>query len=300
MTPSHGLEVVAVIPHYNDSEQLPTTINDSLEDGYQHVYVLDDASPDKEAFEAAVEAYDPLDVTVVRGQDNRGAGSNRNRILEVEPIQAAAGKTLLHFMDADVSLTTSDNPQAIRDIFDDPTIGMAGGLFVGANGRQHALNYGGAFTAAAHVAGIMQLHAESLIDKGKTGQAVAFRQRYHALLKDWPDTLETPQARDVYWVIEANSMLPAAVSKAMGGYPNIRFHEVQGLAHELEAAGLRRRFDPRVAVHHPEEQQTLRHATDQASATIALIRKYGLNRFLWGPNSPQAGQNSNQASIEER
>lgn len=273
--------VIGVIPHFNDADSLPDVITQLGEQNYDAIYVIDDASPQKDAFEDAVAPFAGDGVQIIRNEQNLGSAGNRNRILSQERVMTC-GNALIHFVDADVTVLSEDNPDKVRDILDDETIGMAGGLLVGTDGQQSVFNYGPAFTVASHASGILQMKVDAFVKEGKINEARALRERFGVLLDACPDVTTEPEAKDVFWVVESNLMVPADVLKSAGGFPSTRYHEVQGLSLDMEEAGLRRRFDPSVAIMHPDSLNPMRRPLDQITSTLRLIGSYGVGRFIAG------------------
>ena len=94
--------VVAAIPNYNMAASLRELLPQVLAQSYDRVFVLDDASTDD-----TVDVVDSFggDVTLVRSPQNRGAGANRNQIID-----HVADGTIIHFIDADMDLATTETP----------------------------------------------------------------------------------------------------------------------------------------------------------------------------------------------
>ncbi|MDT5306680.1 MAG: hypothetical protein QOE48_2355, partial [Mycobacterium sp.] len=92
------LPVVAAIPNFNMAESLRRLIPQVLAQRYDAVYVLDDASTDH-SVDVANEYG--RDVSVVQSLENRGAGANRNQIMD-----QVGDEAIIHFIDADMDLKT--------------------------------------------------------------------------------------------------------------------------------------------------------------------------------------------------
>lgn len=133
--------VVAAIPNYNMGRHLRELIPQLLAQHYDAIFVLDDASTD-DSVDVVAEFGD--DVRFVRSPENRGAGANRNQIID----HVDSG-TLIHFVDADMEMTTADTPAVAREIagrYLRHGIGMIGGLVSRLDGSQEYCNYGAAFS----------------------------------------------------------------------------------------------------------------------------------------------------------
>ena len=66
------------------------------------------------------------EVTLVRSQENRGAGANRNQI-----IGHVEDGAIIHFIDADMDLETAETPTVAREVvarYADRRVGLIGGL----------------------------------------------------------------------------------------------------------------------------------------------------------------------------
>lgn len=131
---SDRLPVTAAIPAYNAESTLEPLLKTVLEQEYDQIFVLDDASTDA-TYELA-HTYEP-DITAVRGMENVGSGANRNRI-----IQVLDGRTIIHFLDADLRLNSEQTPELARHAATQPAVGYVGGLIRDPNGRQNPYNYG--------------------------------------------------------------------------------------------------------------------------------------------------------------
>src|SRR4029077_5074528 len=96
------LPVVAAIPNYNMGDNLGKLLPQVLAQRYDGVFVLDDASTDH-----SVEVIAQFDdeVKVVRSPENRGAGANRNQIIDY-----VGDGAIIHFIDADMDLATAEIP----------------------------------------------------------------------------------------------------------------------------------------------------------------------------------------------
>ncbi len=240
-----SLPVVAVIPAYNAESSLGPLLNEVLEQEYDDVYILDDASVDN-TLEVAYACS--KDVVIVEGEVNLGSGANRNRI-----ISELGHSAIIHFLDADVRINSSDNPIKAREAMSDSSIGLVGGLIRHNGGLQMPYNYGPKFSLPEVVSGwlysptyLLETHSPA------TGKWVRdFLDRHWPLMTEWPDPLKEPRPRDVYWCAEANTVIRSDIFSATGGYdPTLRYHEVLEYSMRLAKLGLRRRFEPGLDVTH--------------------------------------------------
>ena len=269
------IPVVAAIPNYNMADYLRRLLPQILGGGYDGVYVLDDASTD-DSVDAAADFGSA--VTLVRSATNRGAGTNRNQILE-----HVADGTLIHFVDADMDLTTPAPAAVAREVFAryaGSGVGVVGGLVRRADGTQEPYNYGPVFSLRTHLTGGFP----PVIDRVRHSPALARRitAASRPALRSWPKIMEPPAAAPAYWVHEGNMVVEAEVFKSVGGYDSrIREHETQDLAIRLQRRGVRTHFDPSLEVMHFHAQVRGRfRMRKQLGAAAYLIRTHGVGRWL--------------------
>jgi GT2 family glycosyltransferase len=278
---SKNLPVIAVIATYNEEENLAHIVDDVKLQNYDDAYVLDDASTDN-TYELARSLMP--DIQVIRGEENVGAGANRNRIIAV--MESLGYSAILHFLDGDLRLTSQETPNRARELGSEPGVGFTTGLITLSNGEHHAWNYGPAYSLPHHISS--KLHW-SLFELGKRDHAAAQRLRAWAdnwsFMREWPNPLENPVARDIYWGSEANMVIRSDVFMQVNGYDeNLRYHEVMELAMRLDALGLRRRFDPSISVMHKTEDLEGRPGKKQGynNGHVYIARKMGAKTFLLG------------------
>ena len=269
-----ALPVVAAIPNFNMGESLRNLIPQVLAQGYDRVFVLDDASTDH-TVDVVSDFGD--DVKLVRSRENRGAGANRNQIID----QVEDG-AIIHFIDADMDLETAEIPTVARELFEryaDRGVGLIGGLVSREDGSQEPFNYGAVFSVWGTLSG-----AHVVVDRFRERpRLAAAMQRVAApIAKDWPNILASPTAAPAYWVHEGNMLVYSTVFRSLGGYdPTLRSHEAQDLAIRLEKMGVKRQFDPSISViHHHIDVRGKNRSKWENRAVVYLIRKHGLVRFL--------------------
>jgi GT2 family glycosyltransferase len=269
------LPVVAAIPNYNMGDNLGKLLPQVLAQRYDCVFVLDDASTDHSV--DVVGEFDD-EVKLVRSPDNRGAGANRNQIID----QVGDG-AIIHFIDADVNLETAEIPAVAREVvarYADQGIGLVGGLVRQLDGSQFPYNYGAVFS----LWGNLTSNFPRIIDHVRQNPrlANAIQRAAAPIMSDWPNVLEPPTPTPAYWVSEANMLVLSSVFRSVGGYdPMLRSHEIQDLAIRLEKMGIKRQFDPSIKVVHNHIDVRGKNRNKWANMAIFyLIRKHGLFRFL--------------------
>jgi len=267
--------IIAAIPTYNEEQLLDDLLDQVLEDQYDDVYVLDDASTDN-TVELAL--YYGKDVQVILGKENVGSGANRNRI-----ISKLGDSAIIHFIDADLRLNSDRNPERIREIMPSSGVGFIGGLVRNPDGSQHPWNYGPAFSlpqmlSAWTYTGINRLAKRDPV----AARSLRSSLNRWSLMEQWPDPQKEPLARDVYWSCEGNLVIPYEVFAGVGGYdPQLRYHEVMDLAMRLEKYGLKRQFDPSIDVTHLDLEWVGKESSREFStALVKIAGKMGVREFL--------------------
>jgi GT2 family glycosyltransferase len=268
--------VVAVIPNYNMGESLQRLLPQVLNQGYDRVVVLDDASTD-----ASVEVVKDFGtaVEIVRSPVNQGAGANRNQIID-----HVDDRTLIHFIDADMDLVTDGIAEVARKVFSqyaDRGVGVIGGLVSRSDGSQEPFNFGPVFSLKT-----VMLSWPPALDRirHKPKVVAALRRIGVPGRKLWPDIFTSPEPRETYWLHEGNMLVHSAVFRAVGGYdPDLRYHDAQDLAIRLEKRGVKRQFDPEIEViHHYIDVRGKNRGPEKRKAVTDLIRKHGVGHFLTG------------------
>lgn len=270
-----NLPVVAAIPNYNMGDYLLKLLPRLLTQGYDRVYVLDDASTDHSV---DVVAEFGSDVTLVRSGVNKGASANRNQIID----QVDNG-VLIHFVDADMDLITSDTAAVAREVMarhSSRGVGAVGGLISRSDGTQLPHNFGPSFSFRAALTSWLPLLIDHYKDKPRL--AAGIRTVTSPVMKNWPYVVEPPFATPTYWFAEGNALIYSDVLRSVGGFDaTMREHEVQDFAIRLERMGVKRYFDPSIeVVHHHVDVRGRSRPKKQLDAALHIIRKHGVRRFL--------------------
>ncbi|AYE95618.1 glycosyl transferase [Mycobacterium paragordonae] len=268
--------VVVAIPNYNMSGNLRRLLPQVLAQSYDDVFVLDDCSTDD-----TVDVVKDFSggVKLIRGRENGGPAANRNQIIE-----HVQDDVIIHFIDADMDLATNETPTVARDVmgrYADRGVGLVGGLVSRLDGSQELDNYGAVFSLWGNSTAVVQLLIDTLRKKNPD-MARAVRRLAAPIVKDWPNILEPPAPTPVYWVHEGNMLVNSTLFKSIGGYdPVLRAHEAQDLAIRLQRLGVGRQFDPSIkVVHHEVDVRGKNRQKWVNKASMYLLRKYGLLRFL--------------------
>jgi glycosyltransferase involved in cell wall biosynthesis len=273
---SKQLSVIAAIPNYNMGHHLEQLLPQLVDQGYDQIFVLDDGSTDGSV--DIVEKFDK-DVTLVRSPKNQGCTANRNQIIDQVDDEA-----LIHFIDADMDLVTSDTAAVAREVaarYADQGVGAIGGLVSRVDGSQEPYNYGPAFSLRTHLTGI-----PPLIDRVRANPRIAraVRRLSAPVRKYYPDVLASPKPAKAYWLHEGNMLIYSRVYKSIGGYdPLMRNHGAQDLAIRLEKRGIKRQFDPSIeVVHHYIDVRGKKRKKQQVESIRYLMRKHGIKHWLTG------------------
>jgi GT2 family glycosyltransferase len=269
------LPVVAAIPNYNMGDNLRVLLPQVLAQHYDDIFVLDDASTDH-----SVDVVNEFggEVKLVRSGENRGAGANRNQIID-----HVGDEAVIHFIDADMELQTSETAAIARDVvarYADQRVGLIGGLVSRADGSQEPDNYGAVCSLWGNLTSNLPLIIDHL--RGKPRLAAAIQKLTAPIARDWPNVLEPPAAASAYWIHEGNMLVHSSLFKSIGGYdPVMRCHEIQDLVIRLEKMAVKRQFDPSIkVVHHHIDVRGKNRRKWANKSMLYLIRKHGLYRWL--------------------
>lgn len=265
--------VVAVIPHYNMPQSLVPLIEQTMAQKYDAIYVLDDHSINCDIRD--VVAPFGSRVNLIAGSENRGAGGNRNRILEANP--KLLGGAILHFIDADCELMSDNIPDEARRILADDQIGAVGGLILNGDGSMYQYNYNPRISLHWNFAVNAQNTIASL-GRRNPHRGRKLRRAFEGTLTGFPDTNAEPVPRDVFCVTEANMLIPYDVFKAVNGFDTrLRYNEAQDLAYKLAANRLKERWEPSVVVkHHAVQVRGKKRILENWKSIYTVARKHGM------------------------
>ncbi len=269
------LPVVAAIANYNMARELERLLPQLAGQGYDEIFVLDDASRDNSR--EVVSRF--KGVKFVAGEVNKGAGANRNRIIGQVKYDA-----LIHFLDADVDLQTDNTADLVRQVVPDGPFGFVGGLINTKTGEPMAWNYGAGPWLSSSFGSQVQLMTFSRRDKLSRGA----RQLFKKILADWPDPYAKPVRREVYWCAEANLVVRSDIFAELGGFDETyRETEILEFAMRCRERGLKSYFDPRLSVRHTEAKvREYNRDTVKVKELIKTSRKLGFKKWL----SPEKNQ----------
>src|SRR5664280_2439675 len=127
------MKVYLVVVNYNCLVNLKKLLPRVLKEDVDAVYVLDDASTDGSA-DYIAENFPAI--RLIKGTDNRGAGGNRNRIIDERL------KGVIFFLDADMELRVRCVGKIIKKQYADKKSAMIGNLILNKSGKPMEWNYG--------------------------------------------------------------------------------------------------------------------------------------------------------------
>lgn len=264
MTNTQKWPVVAAIVNYNMADELQHVLSQVVGQGYDEIFVLDDASTD----DSRKVASKFKNVKLIAGKTNKGAGANRNRI-----IGALKHSALIHFLDADVDLQTKNTAELVRQVAPKEPFGFVGGLIKTAKGKRFAWNYGDGPGLSSSLGSQLQMLTFS-----RRPWAKVVRRPFKGLLSSWPNPFAEPVRREIYWCAEANMIVRSDIFAKLGGFDEIyRETEILEFAMRLHKLGLKCYFDPRLSVRHTEGK--VRHYNRDLVKIRELIKVNRLYRL---------------------
>lgn len=270
-------KVIVAIPAYNAGENLLNLVEQVNEQDFDAVFVLDDYSTD-DSIKELKEAYPHFNV--ISGQENKGPGGNRNRLLDVVEDE------LIVFIDADMTLETDNIKEPVKNAIGKISVGMAGGYILNTERYPMAWNYG------------FEMHPRkdswfwqifTTINRGDI--STEYRNELLQQLREadtdfhWvhPDSLPL-RSREVDWVAEGLFAIRAEVLRRVGGYDeNMRYHEGQDLARRVRDEGFEVMFTPGFsAMHHNIEVRGERRDDDFREGQFYFFHKHwGMSRKVF-------------------
>jgi len=239
------MRFIAAIPNYNHSRSLPPLLDQLLEEDFDAIFVLDDASTDDSL--SALRPYKSK-VKIIKGPYNIGPGGNRNRIIpHLKP------GDIVMFVDADMQLRTAGIRPIIVNLFDDnPDVAMFGGGIEDRKGYPMTYNYGLHQSQFRHSIGLtIEKIARFVRFKffARLIRPLALKFTYNVEILFFE-----PKERVVHGsVSEGHYYIRADIFKQLGGFnEDLRYHEGGEFAYRLRRAGHVIKFTPAVWTRHLE------------------------------------------------
>lgn len=263
------MPIIAAIPNYNMAVGLDRLLPKLVNQGYDAIYVLDDASTDNS--KDVVAKY--KSVKWVSHKVNTGAGGARNMILE-----HVKDPTIIHFLDADILPLRDDFPAQIRKLHFGPNTGFIGGIIYEKNGYQHIWNYGPKPSIVASITSSpyfwLKYFRRYKITHHLMGYFSNRPYAKHPILTLRP-----------YWATEANLLIRSDTLKKYGAFDEaIREDDIQPIASLLYKDNMKNGFTDLIPVTHLEDIDVRRYNRyiKFIRSEYYIIRKYvGLMNWLF-------------------
>lgn len=243
-TKLHSMKTVSIIIlSYNTSELLRkclTSLFIQLRDQPFEVIVVDNASTDDSV---SMVKKDFKQVRVIENTENVGFAKGCNR-----GAQDSKSEYLL-FLNSDTEVLLPDILEKLTALFEDPTVGIAGGLMINPD-NSYQRSFGNFYTLP-HVAKMLFLGEKSEISS----------QKFHSIQK-------------TDWVSGGFMMVKKSVFDQVKGFDEGYFMYVEDvdLCYKVTKAGYSVVIDPSIQIHHIGQGSSNR--------TFAIVHIYkGLNRF---------------------
>lgn len=259
--------IVAVIPAHNASKTISALLDDLVGQGYDDIFVIDDASSDKTV--RIVKKYRPK-VKLIEGKENVGSGANRNRIIGKTP------PAIIHFIDADMRLLSRATPKIIRQIEWPKNAAFIGGMVRNPDGTQNPFNYG----PRPHIlTGVPQGGLQFIIWlAGRLSWPAGkfLRSLLTPLLKGLPNIYIKQRPRRVHWAAESNMIVRSEEFTEHGGYdPRFRYSEIVDFALRIHRKGQHGYFHPDIDALHLSWDNVLKSGGKRREAHKKFLEKHG-------------------------
>ncbi|NIT03661.1 glycosyltransferase [Candidatus Saccharibacteria bacterium] len=266
------MKITLAIPSYNGLSYLKRLIPRVLEEDFDDVFVLDDASKDGSA--EFLRKNFPS-VKVIRGRKNVGPTANRNRMLK------QSFGDILVFLDVDMELVSKKVTPKIKKLFQKyPKAAVFGGFILGETGEPMWYNRGYDLhpIRSAKSAVLHQMALNFWDDP-------AIRGYIKENAKEVSLDFEKPKDGKVDWVTEAFFMVRGGVFKKLGGFDEgfKMFHEGPDFCKQARTAGFDVRFTTKLKAKHLGAKSTPEAKRKKyfLDSTIYWYKKhYGIPRDL--------------------
>jgi len=260
------MRFIAVIPNYNHGKSLLALLDQLLVEGFDEIYVLDDASNDDSL--KLLKPYEKK-ATIVSGPYNVGPGGNRNRI-----IPHLENGDILMFVDADMQLLTTGLRSKILKLFSaNPDVAMFGGGIQDNKGQPMTYNYGLHQSQFRHGIGLSIEKVTRLI------HLKLFAHLIRPLARTFTYNVEILFFEPIERVIsgsvsEGHFYVRGDVFKQLDGFnETLRYHEGGEFAYRLRHAGYIIKFTPEVWTKHLEIHSRQKLRAGEAKKLDRIIKE---------------------------
>jgi GT2 family glycosyltransferase len=269
--------VIVAVPAHNSAKTLPMLLDELISQGYDQIFVIDDASTDNTV--KVVKSYGRK-VNLIEGQENVGSGANRNRIIGQTP------PALIHFIDADMKLLSKNTPAIIRKMKWPKKAAFIGGMVRNPDNSQNPFNYGPRPHILTNIpAGGLQFLIWRIGHLNKP-LAKMLRKIFAPLLIGLPNIYEKPRPRKTHWVAESNMLVKSEEFARQGGFdPRFRYSEIGDLALRIHRQGFHGYFSPELDAIHGSTDNILNTKGKRYEAYKEFLKKHGLLAWFLPPLS---------------
>ena len=266
--------IIAAVPTYNAGENLLILGAQLRKENFDEVFILDDCSTDSSVDELI--RHFP-EFTFVHGETNKGPGGNRNRILD------HIDDETVFFVDADMSLESTNIRSQITKALGKTSVGMVGGLILSKEGNPMWWNYGFEMNRDKDT---WFYEVTNKLNQTDTDEKVkkSLLEQLHDADTDYqwvsPKSLEL-RTRGVDWVAEGCFAIRGSLFKHISGYDEqMRYHEGQDLAKRVRDNNYEVVFDPTIRTKHLEiDVRGDRRQSDFKKGQFYFFHKhYGMTR----------------------
>jgi GT2 family glycosyltransferase len=270
-------KVIAAVPAHNAAGTIKQLLKSLVNQGYDDIYVIDDASEDTTV--RLAKSFSPK-VKVLENSENVGTGANHNRII------GRVDDSIIHFIDADMILLTKNAPKVIKKMHWPKTAAYIGGIVRNPDGTQNPFNYG----PRPHVlTGIPQGSLQFIIWRvGRLNRPLGkiLRKLFAPLLKGLPDIYAQPRARRTHWVAESNMLVKSNFFAEHGGFdPRFRYSEISDLSLRAHRSGFHGYFTPELDAIHSSMDNVLKSRHKRLKAHKQFLEKHGRLVYYFPPLS---------------
>jgi N-acetylglucosaminyl-diphospho-decaprenol L-rhamnosyltransferase len=215
-----------------------------LREGFDRVFVIDDASTD-DTLDKLAQFGDKIQV--IKGDRNLGPAGNRNRVIKF----LQSGDTLV-FIDADMELVSHGLRPVIEGLMvTHPHVALFGGGILNKSSKPMYFNYGVQTSKLNDAIGItLQRIGGALHFKWLAWPIMQIARRY---TRNLDIRYSKPHEQRVDWVSEGHCYLRGDVFTSVGGFdPQLHYSEGKELAWRIRHAGWGVMFVPRIWTRHLE------------------------------------------------
>lgn len=238
------MRLIVGIPNYNGGKNLIHLLPQLLDEDFDAIYILDDASTD----DSLALLYEFSErVEVIEGEKNLGPGGNRNRI-----IPHIQDDDIVMFIDSDTILKTRNVRSMAIGIFkSNKNVALVGGGVLNKRGKPMGFNYGIQVSKTKDIIGIFFAYLAALLHFRFLVWPIRALARQFTLnveIAHFP-----PKRRVVDWVAEGHFYVRGSVFKQLNGFdPDLLYGEGKDFARRVREEGLTILFDPSIWVQHLE------------------------------------------------